>query len=70
MRCRKNNTLAAAVSLFLATWFLLAAAGLQAEPVLNINKKTDHYLLANVLQYFVDDTADKKHNTDEIFLAR
>src|SRR6218665_3000317 len=51
----KNNIIAAIVTLC-----LLAATGLHAEPALNINNKTDHYLLANVLQDFVDDTAEKK----------
>ena len=55
MWCRKNNIFAAVITLF-----FLATTSLHAEPVLNINNKTDHYLLANVLQYFVDDTADKK----------
>ena len=32
---------------------------LYAEPVLNINNRTDHYLLSNILQYFVDTDANK-----------
>ena len=59
MYCGKNNIIATIVA-----FLLLAATGLHAEPTLNINNKTDHYLLANVLQYFVDDTAKK--NLDDV----
>lgn len=54
MQYGKRTILAAITFLF-----FIASSCVYAEPVLNINNKTDHYLLANVLQYQVDEEASK-----------
>ena len=54
MQRRKAGIIAVATFLL----FLLSPY-LYAEPVLNINNRTDHYLLSNILQYFVDTDANK-----------
>ncbi|HQQ74304.1 MAG TPA: 7TM diverse intracellular signaling domain-containing protein, partial [Pseudomonadales bacterium] len=50
-----KRTILSAITLL----FFITSSCLYAEPVLNINNKTDHYLLANVLQYQVDGAASK-----------
>jgi adenylate cyclase len=65
MQYGKNNILAV-----IAFLFFIASSCLHADPVLNINNKTDHYLLSNVLQYRVDEKANKTlddvlQNSDE-----
>lgn len=46
------------LALLLLTCFLLPHTGAHAEPVLSIDKKTDHYALANLLSCMVDKQAN------------
>lgn len=61
MQYAQHNILATVVFLF-----FIASSCLHAEPVLNINNKTDHYLLANVLQYRVD--AEANQTLDDVLV--